>query len=314
MCDPELMGTVRVGASSWANPTLVRDSNFYPATIRTPAERLRFYATQFPIVEADSTYYRLPSEQMIAAWPDRTPSDFIFNVKAFRAFTLHPTPPGALPRDLRSALPEATALKANLYWHDLPKELQENLWDRFRRAPQPLSTARKLGAILVQFPPWVHPTNDNKQHLRGVRQALPVYRVAVEFRDISWVTSTNLERTMQFLTRNNLTYVCVDEPQVGRLLPPLIRVTTRELAVVRLHGRNADGWKRRGETTTERSRYLYQEDELLEWVPRVEELARTAAETHVIFNNSFADYAIRNARQFTEMLAREGLGVMRQSG
>jgi uncharacterized protein YecE (DUF72 family) len=305
------MGMVRVGASAWANPTLIRDSTFYPPTVRSPAERLRFYATQFPLVEADSTYYRLASQQMLATWSDRTPADFIFNIKAFRAFTLHPTPPGALPADLRGALPEAAALKPNLYWHDLPVELQADLWERFRRALQPLSSAGKLGAVLFQFPPWIHPTKDNWQHLVAVRQALPGQRVAVEFRDISWVSSANVEETMERLTRHELTYVCVDEPQVGRLLPPLIRATTPTLGVARLHGRNAEAWKRRGEATSERSRYLYEESELQEWVPRIKELAQNAVDTHVVFNNGYRDYAIQNARQFTDMLAREGLPVVR---
>src|SRR5438105_7947578 len=64
LCDPALVGMVHVGTSAWANPTLIRDSDFYPPTVRTPADRLRYYASQFPLVEADSTYYRVPSEQM----------------------------------------------------------------------------------------------------------------------------------------------------------------------------------------------------------------------------------------------------------
>jgi uncharacterized protein YecE (DUF72 family) len=307
------MEMIRVGASSWANPTLLRDSNFYPPTIRTPAERLRFYADQFPIVEVDSTYYRLPSEQMVAAWNQRTPPDFMFNIKAFRAFTLHPTPPGALPADLRATLPQSTALKSNLYWHQLPAELRVDLWQRFRRALQPLSEAGKVGAILLQFPPWIHPSDESRQHLQAARQALPEYRLAVEFRDVSWVSPKNLERTTEFLSQNELTFVCVDEPQVGRLLPPIAHVTTPALALVRFHGRNAEAWKKRSASISERSRYLYDEHELEEWVPKIKQLAANTAETHAIFNNAYGDYAVRNARQFTDLLVREGLIVKRSA-
>jgi uncharacterized protein YecE (DUF72 family) len=305
------MGLVRVGASSWANPTLLKHSNFYPPSVRTPAERLRFYADRFPIVEVDSTYYRLPSEQMVAAWNQRTPADFIFNIKAFRAFTLHPTPPGALPADVRDTLPQTADLKTNLYWHRLPAGMRVDLWQGFRRALQPLAKAGKLGAILFQLPPWIHPSDESRQHLREARQALAEYRLAIEFRDASWVSSKNLDRTTEFLSQNELTFVCVDEPQVGRLLPPLALVTTPALAVVRFHGRNAEAWQTRDTATSERSRFLYVQRELAEWVPKIKQLATNTPETHVIFNNAYADYALRNARQFMELLAREGLLVKR---
>ena len=118
-------------------------------------------------------------------------------------------------------------------------------------------------------------------------------------------------KELGLLRQQELTFVCVDEPQIGRLLPPIVRVTTPAITVVRLHGRNAEAWKTRGETTSERSRYLYQQHELKEWVTRVQELAHDAAEVHVVFNNSYADYAVRNARQFTQLLAAAGIPVRR---
>jgi uncharacterized protein YecE (DUF72 family) len=246
---------------------------------------------------------------MVAAWNNRTPPGFVFNVKAFRAFTLHPTPPAALPPDLRTALPVDAASKPNLYWHELPTELHVELWRRFGESLQPLSRAGKLGAVLFQFPPWVFPSEESREHMIAARQALAPHRLAVEFRDVSWVSSKNLDRTVEFLGQNELTFVCVDEPQVGRLLPPIALVTTPALAVVRFHGRNADPWRKRAVSTAERSRYLYTEAELREWVPKLEELARKTSDTHAIFNNSYQDYAVRNARQFMELLARKGLRV-----
>jgi uncharacterized protein YecE (DUF72 family) len=303
------MGVIRVGTSSWANASLVKDSDFYPPTVRTAEERLRFYATQFPLVEVDSTFYRLPTERLIATWDERTPPDFVFNVKAFRVFTLHPCPPGMLPADVRGALPLPAASKPNVYWYDLPAELQTDLWERFERALRPLHRTGKLGAVLLQFPPWVLPSNQSRQHMLDARRALAEYRLAIEFRDVSWVSQKNIERTMEFLAQNNLTFVCVDEPQIGRTLPPIVRVTTPDLAIVRLHGRNADAWKRRAESAAERSRYLYEERELREWVPRLEELADRTAETHAVFNNAYRDYAVRNARQLIALLERAELPV-----
>jgi uncharacterized protein YecE (DUF72 family) len=102
----------------------------------------------------------------------------------------------------------------------------------------------------------------------------------------------------------------VDEPQIGRLLPPIVQVTTPELAIVRFHGRNVEGWQKRA-STSERSRYLYSLTELQEWAPRIKDLARKAAETHAVFNNAYKDNAVCNAHQFMELLEREGLEVKR---
>jgi uncharacterized protein YecE (DUF72 family) len=249
----------------------------------------------------------------VVAWSNRTPTDFVFNLKAFRVFTLHPTPPDTFPADIRAALPETAALKPRVYWHELPGELHADLWERFRRALQPLDRAGKLGAVLLQFPRWFFPSEESRQHLIVARQALPDYRLAVEFRDVSWVSPKNLDRTMEFLTRNDLTFVCVDEPQIGRTLPPIVRVTTPDLAVVRFHGRNAEAWKRRAESTAERSRYLYQRSELQEWLPKLEELSQNAAETHAVFNNSYRDYAVRNGRELMQLLSLAGLPVKHAS-
>ena len=103
--------TARILAStcSWADKSLVECGRFYPPEAKTAEERLRFYSEQFPLVEVDSSYYGLPSERNAALWVERTPSDFTFDVKAFRLMTQHPTPPNALPKDLREALPAALA-------------------------------------------------------------------------------------------------------------------------------------------------------------------------------------------------------------
>src|SRR3972149_5808457 len=110
---------ILVGTCSWADKTLV-DSGWYPATAKTPEDRLRFYAEQFPIVEVDATYYGLPSERNAALWVERTPDDFLFDVKAYALFTHHPAALRSLPKDLRASLPSALLAKRNLYYRDAP--------------------------------------------------------------------------------------------------------------------------------------------------------------------------------------------------
>ena len=72
---------------------------------RRAEERLKFYASQFPIVEVDSTYYFPPSERNAVLWIERTPKDFVFNIKAYSLLTNHPTKVDSLYKDVKEALP-----------------------------------------------------------------------------------------------------------------------------------------------------------------------------------------------------------------
>ena len=121
------MGDILVGTCSWTDPTLIESGRFYPSWARSAEARLRYYASQFPLVEVDSTYYALPSERTSGLWARRTGDSFIFDVKAFRLFTQHPTPLASLPRDIREALPKEIAGRSSLYYRDLPSERTSGL-------------------------------------------------------------------------------------------------------------------------------------------------------------------------------------------
>jgi uncharacterized protein YecE (DUF72 family) len=291
---------IKVGISSWTEKTLVRETDFYPRGTKNPEGMLRHYASQFPLVEADAGYYRMPSEDTAIKWSERSPRDFTFNVKVFRAFTLHPFELAALPKDLQDEAPQD---KKRLYWKDLPAELQTELLERFRQAQRPLHFGRKLGALLIQLPKWIFPSDEVREHLLRLKAAWPDYQLAVEFRDASWVSDKNRERTMGFLRDSGLVYVCVDEPQLARTLPPIAEVTNPRLAMVRLHGRNAESWNKRVDTAAERFDYEYSEAELAEWLPRLRALSGEAEDTHVVMNNCHRDYAVNNARQLASLLA-----------
>src|SRR5439155_3103709 len=74
-----LVAEIRIGTCSWADDALSK--HFYPPGT-PPSERLRYYAEQFDTVEVDSTYYRLPAEEMVQRWAERTPDGFVMHVKA----------------------------------------------------------------------------------------------------------------------------------------------------------------------------------------------------------------------------------------
>ena len=293
---------ILVGTCSWADKTLVDSGKFYPPDAKSPEDRLRFYAEQFPLVEVDSTYSGLPSERNAGLWVERTPDNFTFDMKAFRLLTQHPTPPSALPKDLREALPKTLQQKRTLYPRDLPAAAVDDVWQRFASALLPLDSAGKLGVIVFQFPPWFLPGRESKAYIEEAQQRLPQYRLAIEFRNGAWLSEKNAERTLQFLRDRRLPFVCVDEPQGFANSVPPIAEATAEIALVRFHGRNTATWARRGISPAERFDWLYSEDELREWVPRIERLAESSDEVHLLMNNCHGDKAVVGARQLQMLL------------
>ncbi|RLC68724.1 MAG: DUF72 domain-containing protein, partial [Chloroflexi bacterium] len=169
------MGTIRVGTCSWTDPTLVNSGRFYPDSARSAEARLQYYASQFNIVEVDSSYYALPGERNSYLWAERTPDDFLFDFKAFRVFTQHPTPPNSLPKNIRENLTSQLQQKANLYYRDLPAELVDELWRRFESSLLPLDTAGKLGIVLFRFPPWFLPGSQQRDYITMCKERLPQY-------------------------------------------------------------------------------------------------------------------------------------------
>lgn len=296
------MGDILVGTCSWTEPTLIQSGRFYPDTARSAESRLRYYASQFPIVEVDSSYYALPGERTSRLWVERTSQSFVFDVKAFRLFTQHPTPLSALPKDVSERLPAASKEKTSVYERGLPEDLLGDLWSRFEQALLPLDSAGKLGVVLFQFPPWFHAGRQQRDYVLSCRERLPQYRVAVEFRHGSWLNEANREHTLDFLRHNDMPFVCVDEPQgFESSMPPIVEATS-DIALVRFHGRNRETWQKKGITAAERFNYLYSEDELKAWGQKVRQLSSQARQVHVLFNNCYGDKAVVNARQIKLML------------
>jgi uncharacterized protein YecE (DUF72 family) len=296
---------IYVGITAWTEPTLL-ETGFYPPDADTPEERLKYYASQFPITEIDSTYYSPPSERVAKLWAQRTPSDFVFDVKAFRLLTQHPTPPKALWRDLRDALPEDAADKKNVYAEKLPPEILDDALDRFIGALEPLRDAGKLGVLLFQFPQYFFPSPRSYSYMEWLAARLDDAGVtgAVEFRQQKWLEGDRAERVFDFLADHRLAYVCVDEPQGFKSsLPPAAAATT-DVAVIRFHGRNAETWEKKDITAAERFAYDYTEhpDELQEWVPRIEALHDDDRPVHALMNNCYADYGVKSGDLLAQLL------------
>jgi uncharacterized protein YecE (DUF72 family) len=298
--------TILIGTASWTDPTMTAPGVFYPRGADSAEERLVHYAGTFPIVEVDATYYALPSVQVATAWVERTPPDFTFDAKAHALMTGQPTETRRLPKDVRSALPEALAAKPRLYARDLPAELLDEVWRLFLAGLEPLRASGQLGSVLLQFPKWFFPVGESRDLILDAKERLGGVRSAVEFRSETWFNDKNRERTLRFLTDNSIPFVMVDGPQGLRSsVPPIAAVTSPDLAVIRFHGRRVETWEATGIPVVERFRYLYSEAEMWEWVPRIREAAEEARELHILMNNCYANYGSTNARELASMLTTE---------
>jgi len=308
--EPELGAVVELdrrpvltGSCSWTDRTLTNEAEFYPRRTMSAKDRLRFYASNFPLTEIDSTYYAPPSGQQAQLWAERTPDGFRFDVKAYSLLTGHPTRPQSLWSDLREQLPEDVREKRNLYPHHLGPELLDEAWRRFATALKPLHEAGRLGAVLFQYPAWFTPRKDNRREVEALRERLPDYLISVEFRSPMWLAEErDRKRTLRMLEESGLIFVSLDAPRVSEL-PQIMAVTNPELFMMRFHGRSDETWHDTSRSAAERFRYLYSEKELQELARPIAGHVREAKETHLLMNNCYRDYAVRNAAQLRDLLA-----------
>jgi uncharacterized protein YecE (DUF72 family) len=127
--------------------------NFYPADLAA-SKFLRYYGERFPTVEANGTFYRMPTAKALAAWLPDVPPEFVFAVKAPQRITHFQRLVG-------------TAETVTVFFEALA------------------ALGSRLGPILFQLPPNM---KKETQRLVDFLAALPPCRAAFEFRHESWFT------------------------------------------------------------------------------------------------------------------------------
>ena len=296
------MDNILIGSASWTDKTLIDCGRFYPKEAKSAEARLRYYASQFPMVEVDSSYYGMPTAVNAQLWAERTPPGFVFNVKAFRLFTGHQTSPDVLHKDLRQALgpnPPKT-----LYYKDTPKEIADELWRRFSEAVEPLRQAGKLGALHFQFAPWLLRNREGMAHVEHCVEKMEGHRLSVEFRNKSWFDGDNGAKTVEFERRLGAVHTIVDGPQgFANCVPRVWEVTQPAMALLRLHGRNQDTWNIKASASSSRFNYWYSGEELAALVPEIRRMASLADVLHVVFNTNYEDQGQVNAKLMRQVLA-----------
>ena len=291
---------IYVGSCSWAEKSLIASGRFYPAGIKTAADRLRYYSSLFSTVEVDSSYYALPSERNAKAWAERTGSGFVFHVKAFGAMTGHPVAHRALPSDLRDRVDRSAGFGDKVLVRDIG--LVREMAERFDRAIQPLSDVGKLGYVLFQFPASLRASSRALGFLSRAL-GLSAHPKAVEFRHGSWYAPDVTNDLVSLLRELGAVLVCADEPDFGgQATVPFRFVSTGRDAYFRLHGRNKETWFAKGIDAARRFDYSYSEQELAEMVPTFLEAESSRDRVFVLFNNHKDGQGMANAIQLMDMI------------
>jgi uncharacterized protein YecE (DUF72 family) len=192
---------VWIGTSGYSYTDWI--GGFYPAGIR-PARMLEHYATCFPLVELNFTFYRMPEAGDLDRLADRVPRQFQFVVKLHQSIS-----------------------------HDL--QLEQAIG--FRDALRGLQERGQLSGVLCQFPQRFHDDPQHRSWIAELSQVFAGQGLAVEFRHRSWARA----EIPRWLASLGVHLVSVDVPDIPALYPRGL-VWSTGLAYVRLHSRRASAW------------------------------------------------------------------------
>jgi uncharacterized protein YecE (DUF72 family) len=268
---------IKIGVTGWGD-----HDSLYPERIHS-SKKLRQYCNHFPIVEIDSSYYSIMPQSNYQKWVNQTTADFSFIVKAYGGITGHSR-------------------------QNYSKEEQIQLLTPFMESIQPLIENQKLKGVLFQFPPWFNCKRDNVEFLRVLKQNVKSIPAILEFRNQSWFSAEYHDQTLSFMRDEGWIHSICDEPQAGSgSIPIVLHPTNKELTLTRFHGRNIYGWNYNGQDNWREVRYLYRynEEELSEWVERLEAISKQTKEICILFNNNSGGDAADNAKQLMKMLGIE---------
>jgi uncharacterized protein YecE (DUF72 family) len=294
----DMSAPIRIGTCSWADDALAK--HWYPPGT-PPKERLPYYAERYSTVEVDSTYYRVPTEQMVRGWAERTPKDFVMHVKAFGLMTRHPVKLEQVPPDLREGLPVDDRGRVDRP----PREARAAVFREFLGSLAPLRDGGKLGGILFQMPPYVVWKPSSLDYLEWANDQLGADQMLFEPRHRSWFGDDVRDELLRWLEERKIGWVVVDAPKVeAGNVPATLVATTTPTAYVRFHGRNAGTWNVRGGSAAQRFDHLYSEDELREWVAPLRELSNEAEEAYAFFNNNNQTNGVAQAPAGAQLLRK----------
>ncbi|MHC0038981.1 DUF72 domain-containing protein [Pseudoneobacillus sp. C159] len=265
---------IYIGTTGWGDQDLL-----YPAGTAL-RDKLQVYASHFPTVEVDASFYAIQPLRNAEKWMRDTPESFRFVVKAYQGMTGH----------LRG---------------EIPFETKQVMFDAFKESLESYLNTSKLAMVLFQFPPWFDCNRENVNYLRFCKNEMGDIPCALEFRHQSWFFPQYREKTLQFMREEDWIHSICDEPQVGLgSIPTVLEAINQEKLLIRFHGRNVHGWQQQQGVNWREVRYLYQynQQELQEWVNHIHQLKRKCKNIYILFNNNSGGDAAENAKDLMQLL------------
>jgi uncharacterized protein YecE (DUF72 family) len=232
-------------------------------------DRLLYLARYFNTIELNSSFYRVPTARMVGSWTER-----LSRVPGFKL-----------------------AVKVNgKFTHERkyhPDELN-GFVGRFA----PLIEAGIAGPFLLQFPWSFRNTPESREYITKLSPFFEGLSAAVEIRHGSWRD----QEAYDLLSKCGFTFCNIDQPVIGDSITPTSLVTAPDTGYIRLHGRNAKDWFRKGAGRDARYDYLYSHEEISEWAGRAREMIGEVGSLFIITNNHYRGQALVNAFQLRSML------------
>lgn len=257
------IGTSGYSYKDWVGPV------YPPGTSQN--DFLHLYAKEFPIVELNFSYYRMPDRNMLERMLSKTGEEFIFSIKAHKSLT-----------------------------HERDEKSGENA-KAFKEQIHPLLDSNRIGAILFQFPYSFHYTVENRKYLDTLSREFEGFPAAFEFRSNEWIK----ESVFNSLTTRGISFVNVDEPELPKLIAPS-EIVTSDPGYIRFHGRNKKYWWKG--TNITRYDYLYEKEELTGWISKIEKIIEKVKILLISFNNHYKGQAVQNAKILKNLLVSKKIG------
>ena len=194
--------SIRVGTAGWSYPHW--NGLVYPKAHAPGFHPLELIAKQLDCVEINSSFYQPLKPEVVKLWMKKVEAypDFTFTAKLHQDFT-H-----------KRVLDQAGIA-----------QFKEGLW--------PLLRAKKLGALLMQFPWSFRFTAENREFFIDLRRAFHEFPLVAEMRHSSWMAEEAIGTFLDY----RVGFCNIDQPQYTRAMPPTA-ILTSEVGYVRLHGRN----------------------------------------------------------------------------
>ena len=267
-----------IGTAGWSYKDWLKV--FYPKAQSGGFDWLCFYSHYFNFVEVNSSYYTYLSPKIISGWIEKVSDseDFIFSVKLHQDFTHRKNF-------------DQQKIKSVCYNLDV------------------LGRSERLAGLLVQFPYSFTFNDASVKYISRLYEIFQNYKLFIELRHSSW----NNEHAFSLFSKYKLIFCTIDQPKIGRAISFNPVVTGNEV-YIRLHGRNAEGWKASIENfgkpqsyaeQSGRYEYLYKPGEITEFSQQIKQIGGSVKRVYIIFNNHPAGKAIANAFDLSFLLNNE---------